>query len=220
MEISLSKLKNNIDIIKSFISDKIEIIFILRANYYAYGYINYVKYLSFIGIKYFAVSTLEEALTLRKCCIQGEIIILNWTSISKKEILIQNNLTQTLFDYNYANKLNSFPKSVKSLIKIDTGIDLLGFNVNQIKLIKDCYTFNNLKLEGIFIDLSLIQDNEKGEDNSKNIHLEKFTYILQILNKEGINIGKKFIINSLGIEELKNYENDLFSVGLLDFMLF
>lgn len=220
IEISLTKLKNNIDIIKSIISDKIEIICILRANCYGFDYINVVKYLSFIGIKYFAVSTLEEALALRKCNFRGEIMILNWTSISKKEVLIQNNITQILFDYNYANKLNKFPNKVKSIIKIDTGIDLFGFNMNQIKLIKDCYFFKNLKIEGILTDLSLIQDNGKDEDNSKNLHLEKFTYILQILKKEGINIGKKFIINSLGIEELKNYEYELFSIGLLIFGFF
>ena len=220
IEFNLSKLKNNIDIIKSFISDKIEIICVLRTNIYEFGYINIVKYLSVIGIKYFAVSTLEEAIALRKSSIQGEIIILNWTSITKKEILIQNNLTQALFSYNYTHKLNKLPNKVKSLIKIDTGIDLLGFNMSQIKFIKDCYTFENLKIEGIFTDLSLIQVNGNGKDNSKNTHLEKFIYILQILEKEGINIGKKFIINSLGIEDLKNYKYDLYSIGLLIFGFF
>ena len=94
-------------------------------------------------------------------------------------------------------------------------MDSLGFDMNEIKFIKECYTLKNLKIEGIFTDLSLIQDYGKEEDNSININLENFAFFLQKLEKEGINIGKKFIINSFGIQDFKNYKFDLFSTGLL-----
>ena len=216
-EINLFNLKNNIDIIKSFILSKAELICVLKDNFYGFCNINIIKYLSFIGIKYFAVTTLQKALELRKFDTQSEIIILNWTSVSKKDIIIQNNLTQTLFDYKYAKKFNKYPNKVKSLIKIDIGLDLLGFNMNQIKLIKECYTFKNLKIKGIFADLSLIQDYEKSGDISINILLKNFNLILQKLENEGINLGKKFIINSFGKQEMKNYIYDKLSGGLLMF---
>ena len=121
LEINLSNLKNNIDSIRSIISEDMDIICVVKANSYGLGAVNISKYLSSIGIKYFAVATLQEALDLRiKGKVTGEIIILSWTPVLEKETLIKYNLTQTLVDYDYAKKLNDQPGIVKCHIKVDT----------------------------------------------------------------------------------------------------
>jgi alanine racemase len=61
LEINLSNLKNNIESIRSIISEDMDIISVVKANSYGLGAINISKYLSSIGIKYFAVATLQEA---------------------------------------------------------------------------------------------------------------------------------------------------------------
>jgi alanine racemase len=89
LEINLSNLKNNIKSIRSIISNDMDIICVVKANSYGLGSINISKYLSSIGIKYFAVATLQEALDLRnKGKVDGEIIILGWTPVSEKKTLI------------------------------------------------------------------------------------------------------------------------------------
>ena len=62
LEINLSNLKNNIESIRSIISADMDIICVVKANSYGLGAVNISKYLSSIGIKYFAVATLQEAL--------------------------------------------------------------------------------------------------------------------------------------------------------------
>ena len=90
VEINLSYLKNNIKIIRSIISDKLDICCVVKGNSYGLGAINIAKYLSSIGIKYFAVATLEEALELRKLGeIQDEIILINYTPVAEKETHIK-----------------------------------------------------------------------------------------------------------------------------------
>ena len=97
LEINLSHLKNNIESIKKIITDKLDICCVVKANGYGFGSLNISKYLTSIGIKFLAVSTLEEALEIRRSGkVSVEIIILNWTPVSEKETLIKNNLTQTL----------------------------------------------------------------------------------------------------------------------------
>ena len=124
LEINLSYLKNNIESIRNIISDNLDIICVVKANGYGLGAVNIAKYLSSIGIKYFAVATLEEALELRNSGVtKEEIIILSWTPQSEKETLIKYNLTQTLIDYEYAKKLNELPGLLKCHIKIDTGMN-------------------------------------------------------------------------------------------------
>ena len=114
LEINLSNLKNNIENIKSIISDNLDIISVVKANGYGLGAVNIAKYLSSIGIKYFAVATLQEALDLRIAGnIKEEIIILSWTPPSEKETLIKYDLTQTLIDFEYI--MNYFFYCIKKI---------------------------------------------------------------------------------------------------------
>ena len=136
LEINLSHLKNNIESIRKIITNKLDICCVVKANGYGFGSLNISKYLTSIGIKFLAVSTLEEALEIRKSGIVSvEIIILNWTPVSEKETLIKNNLTQTLIDYEYAKDLNEQPGIVKCHIKIDSGMNRFGLKIFDIEKI-------------------------------------------------------------------------------------
>ena len=166
LEINLSYLKNNIQSIKSIISDDLDIIAVVKANGYGLGALNIEKYLSSIGIKYFAVATLEEALELRvRGNIKEDIIILSWTTPSEKATLIKYDLTQSLIDFEYAKKLNDLPGVVKCHIKIDTGMNRFGQNINDIENIREVYTFKNIKVLGIFSHLCRVREFGEEPDN-------------------------------------------------------
>ena len=190
LEINLSNLKNNIESIRSIISDKLDIICVVKANAYGLGSVNIAKYLSSIGIKYFAVATLGEALELRnEGGIKDEILILSWTPPSEKETLIKYNLTQTLVDYDYAEKLNELPGIVKCHLKIDTGMNRFGQNMDDIENIKKTYTFKNLKIVGIFSHLCRVREFGEEPDNYTKMQIKNFDAIIEELEKNGINVG-------------------------------
>ena len=169
LEINLSNLKNNIESIRSIISADMDIICVVKANSYGLGAVNISKYLSSIGIKYFAVATLQEALDLRiKGKINNEIIILSWTPVLEKETIIKYNLTQTLVDYDYAKKLNEQPGVVKCHIKVDTGMNRFGHKVNDIEIFKKMYELKNLNILGIFSHLCRVREFGEEPDNYTN----------------------------------------------------
>ena len=216
LEINLSYLKNNIESIKSIISDELDIIAVVKANGYGLGALNIAKYLSSIGIKYFAVATLEEALELRvRGNIKEDIIILSWTAPSEKETLIKYDLTQSLIDFEYAKKLNYLPGVVKCHIKIDTGMNRFGQTVNDIENIKEIYTYKNLKVLGIYSHLCRVREFGEEPDNYTKMQLENFNIIIEQLEKEGINVGLKHIMNSFGILRFNDKKYDLVRPGLL-----
>ena len=216
LEINLSNLKNNIESIRNIISDNLDIICVVKANGYGLGAVNIAKYLSSIGIKYFAVATLEEALELRNSGVtKEEIIILSWTPQSEKETLIKYNLTQTLIDYEYAKKLNELPGLLKCHIKIDTGMNRYGENYNDIEKIKEMYNFKNLKVLGIFSHLCRVREFGEEPDNYTRMQIENFNMIIEQLEKEGINVGLKHIMNSFGILRFNEKKYDLVRPGLL-----
>ena len=177
LEINLSFLKNNIEKIKSNISKNSDIIAILNANGFGFGALYISKYLSSIGIKFFAVATLKEALYLRKSGLsEGEILILSWTPICEKETLIKYNLTQTLIDYEYAKKLNNLPNIVKCHIKIETGMNRFG--IKKLEEIINCYKFKNLKINGIFSELCRVRDFKEEADKYTKMQINTFNMFL------------------------------------------
>ena len=216
LEINLSYLKNNIESIKTIISDDLDIIAVVKANGYGLGALNIAKYLSSIGIKYFAVATLEEALELRiKGNIKEDIIILSWTAPSEKETLIKYDLTQSLIDFEYAKKLNELPGVVKCHIKIDTGMNRFGQTVNDIENIREIYTYKNLKVLGIYSHLCRVREFGEEPDNYTKMQIENFNITIEQLEKEGINVGLKHIMNSFGILRFNDKKYDLVRPGLL-----
>ena len=216
LEINLSYLKNNIESIKTIISDDLDIIAVVKANGYGLGALNIAKYLSSIGIKYFAVATLEEALELRvRGNIKEDIIILSWTAPSEKATLIKYDLTQSLIDFEYAKKLNDLPGVVKCHIKIDTGMNRFGQTVNDIENIREIYTYKNLKILGIYSHLCRVREFGEEPDNFTKMQLENFNVIIEQLEKEGINVGLKHIMNSFGILRFNDKKYDLVRPGLL-----
>jgi len=216
MEINLSNLKNNIDSIRSIISNERDIISVVKANSYGLGAVNIAKFLSSIGIKYFAVATLEEALELRKSGeVNEEILILSWTPVSAKDILIQYNLTQTLIDYEYAKKMSEQPGVLKCHIKIDTGMNRFGQSLSDIENIKKIYSFPNLEVLGIFSHLCRVREFGHEPDNYTRMQIENFNAVLDELEKEGINVGLKHMMNSFGILRFNDKRYDLVRPGLL-----
>ena len=216
LEVNLSNLKNNIESIRSIISEEMDIISVVKANSYGLGSVNISKYLSSIGIKYFAVATLQEALDLRiKGKVPGEIIILSWTPVSEKDTLIKYNLTQTLIDYDYAKKLNDEPGIVKCHIKVDTGMNRFGHKIKDVEIFKKMYELKNLNILGIFSHLCRVREFEEEADDYTKMQIENFDYIIEQLEKEGINVGIKHIMNSFGILRFNENKYSMVRPGLL-----
>ena len=173
------------------------------------------KYLSAIGINYFAVATLEEALELRNLGkVNGEIIILNWVPLCEIETIIKNNLTLTLIDYEYAKHLNSLSKVIKCYIKIDLGTNRFGFKKNDIKQIVNCFTFKNLKIEGFYSHLFRNEELSKEDDNYNKIQIENYNYIIKKLEENGVKTGLNHLINSFQILNYNENKCDFLKKGL------
>lgn len=216
LEIDLSNLKNNIENIRSKISDKKDIICVVKANAYGFGAVDISKYLQSIGIKYFAVTALQEALDLRiKGNISGEIIILTWTPVSEKDTLIKYNLTQTLLDYEYAKKLNELPGVVKCHVALDTGLNRFGHKVQDIEIIKKMYELKNLNILGIFSHLCRETEFDEEGNNYSQKQIDDYNEVVNQLEKAGINVGIKHLMNSIGLLRFNNEKYDMVRPGLL-----
>lgn len=122
-----------------------------------------IKYSEFLieeGIEILAVSTVEEAITLRQAGIQKDILMLSEV-IDKEEIeiLIKNNIILTIGSLEEKIIIEKLSKEleikVRSHIKIDTGFARYGFLYTETDMILEAVkSSDNIKIIGVYTHFS------------------------------------------------------------------
>ena len=131
VEVSLDALRHNYNEIKNTLSPGCDIIAVVKADAYGHGVENTVREFSECGCRWFAVSNLEEAMQVRSANADCSILILGYTPAEYAAALAVNNISQAVFNIEYARSLSE--KAVESgvqvsiHIKADTGMSRLGF---------------------------------------------------------------------------------------------
>ena len=155
IEVNLDNICHNVKNIVETFNDYEYYIGVIKGN--AYGHGEYIsKYITECGINYLAVSTLEEAINVRKY-ISNDFPILCLQPIDLEFIdeIIKNNITICINNFDYFNKLNKMKlkDKIKFHLKLNTGMNRLGIsNVNEVNKIFNTNN-KNLEFEGIFTHL-------------------------------------------------------------------
>jgi len=198
--INEENLKNNIELIKQMSEESnTKIIAVVKGNGYGIGIVEYTKFLIGNGIDFFAVSSVEEAITLRNAGIQKEILMLTPIAIKEElEVLIANNITLTIDSEKICNLIEeiceSKQKNIKVHIKIDTGFGRHGFLYNDIESVLNIIkNIDKIKVEGIYSHLatSLAKSNRYVD-----IQYKRFINVIRELEKNNIEFKYKHICNS------------------------
>lgn len=146
---------------------------VVKGNCYGHG--SYIaKTIVENGVNYLAVSSLEEAIEIRKY-VEEPILCLEPIDIKHLPECVKYNVTITLSNYEYYKKLlQSKLKGIKVHLKINTGFNRLGLdNRNDIKEIYDCLIkHKDIKLEGIYTHFATTGILDKHYDEQVNCFLE------------------------------------------------
>ena len=180
--IYLNNIKYNVNtIINNFKSYKYYI-GVVKADSYGHNGNRVIKSIIDGGCNYLAISSLDEAIIIRK---KFDIPILCLGIIDSKYMNVceKNNIDVTVTNLDYLNKIKDYKLNVQ--IKIDTGMNRLGvkdhkeFN-DMINLIKN----SNLKLKGIYTHIyeasnpiKIKLQIEKFKDITKDIDLSKIDMV-------------------------------------------
>ena len=151
VEIDTKCIVDNFNIIKNKVNGAM-ICPVIKDNAYGHGAVKLAHLYEDLGANYFAVSTLEEAIELREGGINTSILILGYTPLEDTDKLFRYNITQCVYSLPYARSLNEYGLKIKCHLKIDTGMNRIGFkDVDEMK--KACL-LNNLDFEGVFMHFS------------------------------------------------------------------
>lgn len=130
IEVNLDNINYNVkNIIKKF-NDYKYYIAMVKANAYGHG-LYVINEMIEAGINYFAVSTLEEAMTIRKYNKDIPIICTEIIDLDCIEIAIKNKITLTIHDIDYLKQIVKYKDKIIVHIKIDTGMHRLGIETTK-----------------------------------------------------------------------------------------
>ncbi len=214
IEINTDNLKYNAKLLSSLMQPGCEMMAVVKANAYGHGAVRVSKCLNTIGVKSFAVATIDEGIELRKNGIRGEILVLGYTDQSRVNELHHYQLIQTVIDYEYAIMLSDFNKSLKVHIKVDTGMHRLGLPSEAVNQIKEIFCLEGLKVCGIYTHLCVADSMDKEDVKFTWNQIEDFYYLLRQLEKLGVVIPKIHIQSSYGLLNYPELQCDYARIGI------
>lgn len=166
-EINLDALTQNIDFFRRRLPEGTQIMAVVKANAYGHGVIPVTKHLQSIGINYFAVAFIDEAIELRKGGINDPLLVLGFTPGRALEEAFAYDLTITIFTKETAEQINylgqKLGRKLKVHIKVDTGMGRIGVSPSELG---EFYSFIKalpwVKVEGVFTHFATADERDKS----------------------------------------------------------
>ena len=195
VEINIDSLRNNVSNIIEKYNDYKYYIAMVKSNAYGHGYY-IVNDLIECGINYFAVSSLEEALEIRKYNKDIPVLCVEPIEQDSVDIAIKNNITLTIVSYDYISKLIHKNKSkYKVHIKIDTGMNRIGISDKDEfnKVISLLKKNDNVYLEGLFTHFATPGINDRYFDMQVN-NFKNITSDIDLKSIPIVHLSSSFIL--------------------------
>ncbi|MDC0477532.1 alanine racemase [Flavobacteriaceae bacterium] len=217
IEVNLNSLQHNFNFIKSIISERTKVLAVVKA--YAYGTepSKIASFLEKLKVDYFAVAYTSEAVKLRQAGIKKPILVFH-PQPENLSTIIKHNLIPTLYCFKILELFKEILSTKKNKnypvhLKINTGLNRIGFNSKEISELIDSINQDNfIKIDGVYSHLSSSEDKLEFDFTQKQISL--FTKSVTKIIK---NISDKPIVhlcNTSGIINFPEAHFDMVRCGI------
>lgn len=215
-EIDINALKHNFELIKNYTKGA-KLMAVVKADAYGHSAKDIAPVLDEAGAEEFAVSNIDEAISLRSYGIKKPILILGYTPVNMAKELYNNNITQTVYSAEYAMALSE--QAVKNNInidihiKIDTGMGRLGFDCRDNNYYGIEEAINSAKLSGlnfvgIYTHFAQSDRAIKSDDDFTCQQYARFLYAIDTFKKAGLKAKVCHCCNSAAfcLDEDKHFD--------------
>jgi len=198
IEIDLSQIRANLAVYRKALKKDAEIMAVIKADAYGHGDVQVARILRESGVRLFAVSNIDEAVGLRNAGIEGEILILGYSSPIYARILQEYDLTQSILSEEYASELAASGLKIKCQFAIDTGMNRIGIDADNCKMCSETihYYAKVLDINGIFTHLCVADTDDKESEAFTCGQISKFKAVSDAVSD--LNLPFVHCCNSAG----------------------
>lgn len=198
-------LKHNIARVRALTDNK-KILAMVKANGYGHGIIHVAEALE--DADAFGVACIEEAVELREAGIQNRIVLMEgFFETAELPELVRLNLEPVVHHESQVKALSEFTGSLRLWIKVNTGMNRLGFPMAAVKDIYHRLHRNTaLAIEGFMTHFAKA---DEVEDPLNQIQLTRFHEVVKGLP------GTRSLANSAAILANRDFHGDWVRPGIL-----
>lgn len=218
-QIDLDAAAHNMRQIRKHVGPDVKIAAVVKANAYGHGSVELAKTFAENGADCFAVSSLDEAVELRRYAhIDKEIFILGHTDARRTEELLTYDIEPAVFNLKnaefFSQEAQRLGKTLRVHIAVDTGMSRVGFQVNEFSVseIKAIAALPNIEIRGIFTHFAVSDIKDKTFTREQYGH---FRWMCKRMEEEGIHIALRHCCNSAAALELPEYYCDMVRPGII-----
>lgn len=218
-QIDLDAAAHNMRQIRKHVGPDVKIAAVVKANAYGHGSVELAKTFAENGADCFAVSSLDEAVELRRYAhIDKEIFILGHTDARRTEELMTYDIEPAVFNLKnaefFSQEAQRLGKTLRVHIAVDTGMSRVGFQVNEFSVseIKAIAALPNIEIRGMFTHFAVSDIKDKTFTREQYGH---FRWMCKRMEEEGIHIALRHCCNSAAVLELPEYYCDMVRPGII-----
>lgn len=215
-KINLDHLVHNYRVILSRTKAK-TVMCVIKADAYGHGARSCMKALKEAGARFFAVSSVYEALDLHNDDPDIGVLILGYVGDEMIETAIQKGFRLCVYSLAFAEKVSlaakKLGKSAKVHIKINTGMNRIGFSPDAqgAEQIACVAMLEGLELEGIFSHFSSSDEDDKSYTE---LQFARFMHTRALLREKHIHFRMHHISNTSAAMYLPEYHLDCVRAGI------
>jgi alanine racemase len=212
-EVNLQTLRENYYKLQAY--TRTEMMPIVKADAYGHGIIPVVKTLLACGAKRYGVALLEEALEIKAAFPELTVMVLGATEPDQSDILVREEIIPSIFQLTQAQALSGAAvkqnRTARFHLKIDTGMNRIGFREGDFPEIMRIAALPNLFIEGIYTHLAT---SDQRDLSFAREQLNRFQSFYDKLKKAGLTIPIRHVANSAAILQIPEFHFELVRPGI------
>lgn len=217
LEINLNAVAHNLKEYQQLINPSVKIMAMVKAFAYGSGGAEIAAILQYHKVDYLAVAYADEGVELRKAGIHLPIMVMN-PEVSSFDTIIEHNLEPELYSFELLHLFDIFLQQeglqqYPVHIEIETGMNRLGFSVNEIeKLGATLTSTSSFKVQSAFSHLASSEEAAQDE-----FTLHQFELFKKTVDELKEKIGYSFIshiANSAAVVRHPELQMDMVRLGI------
>lgn len=214
LTLDLAALKHNLKELTRLLPKNCNLMAVVKAEAYGHGAFETAAYLDRLGVRAYAVATIDEAIRLRRFGIRGCILILGYTDPARAKELKKYKLTQTVTGLSHARALADTGFSLSVHIKIDTGMHRLGVPYDAIDDLVEIMHTKPLTVTGIYSHFACADSRKESDIAFTKLQLRRFLFAAHQLKSKKIPLPKLHIQSSYGLLNYPEIHMDYVRCGI------
>lgn len=216
VEIDLAAIRHNVAVTRRFLQPRTRLMAVVKANAYGHGAVQVSKAALGAGADRLGVSSIDEAVELRKAGITVPILVLSQPPEGAIPLLLAYQVTPAIYDAAFAIAYGECADlhGVKAPyhLAINSGMNRIGVRHDEaLEFIRQVSFHRALELEGIFTHYATA---DSSETLDFQIQTKKFVEALTDIHDAGFDIGIVHAANSAATYRYPNVHFDMVRCGL------